>query len=163
MSNLDPTASFVAQCESRHQGQILDVHQLSESYAQRNGYTTKKEKSQTIRAVVLTDCANAYSSICGLSAGPAEKSCRLLLAHISDNLPTISLSYLDSIFNLADLGAKLRAIRLIWRSLISTGVFRISFLGRKLSKIAQERVGVIAEDEITTMKKQECSGEKRHA
>ena len=130
--NMGGEESFVAHCQSCHQGQILDVRQLSENYDQRNEGMVKKETMKTIRALVLTDCANAYSSICGLTAGPAEKSCRLLLAHIRDNPPTVSLSYLGAIFNVADLGAKLRASRLIWRPLISTGLFRISFFGQEI-------------------------------
>ena len=93
------------------------THDILQSYAK---WSSKWDKSQNyIRAVVLTDCANAYASIFGISAASSEKSTRLLLAHIRDNIPTVDVSYIDSLFNIADVGAKLRASREIWKKLVS--------------------------------------------
>ena len=87
-------------------------------------------------AVVLTACADEYAAIFGMSATSSEKSCRLLLAHIRDSLPAVSLSYLDAIFNVDDLRTKIKGSRALWRYLIESGSFRISFLGIKRAKVA---------------------------
>ena len=49
------------------------------------------------KSVLLTNCANAYSSVGGLSAASAEKNVRLLLAHIRDHMVTNLLSYVDAL------------------------------------------------------------------
>ena len=107
-------------------------------------YSSWSEKMDTsqkyLRAVVLTDCANAYTSICGISAPPLGKSTRLLLAHIRDNLPTVGVSYSDAIFNLADVGTKLMTSKDIWMKFIACGEFNISFLGRRLSREAKTEI-----------------------
>ena len=64
-----------------------------------------------------------------------------MLAHIRDNLPTVGVSYIDAIFNLADIGTKLKAPKEIWQKFMQSGEFNISFLGRKLSREVRMRIG----------------------
>ena len=88
-----------------------------------------------IKSVVFTDCANAYSSVTSISAPSREKSERLLLAHIRDNMITNLLSYCDARFNIADTGAEIKSKAVsIWRFLLSAGEFRVSFLGMQGSR-----------------------------
>ena len=130
---------FVAKvCSSCLIPVIIPQHDLCDLYDAWNRMSLTTQKY--MRAVVLTDCANAYTSICGISAPSLEKSTRLLLAHIRDNLPTVDVSYIDAIFNLADIGAKLRASREIWRKMASSGEFNISFLGRRKAKQVQSKI-----------------------
>ena len=86
-----------------------------------------------VKSVLFTDCANAYSSISSITAGSADKAMRLHLAYIRDNAATNILSFCDAVFNLSDAGTKLGADAVNWRRFISTGVFHVSFIGRKAS------------------------------
>ena len=88
------------------------------------------------KSVLLTDCANAYRSVCGLSAASSEKNVRLLPAHIRDRLVTNLLSYVDALVNLADVGAKIKNSLARWRNVATTGSLRVSFLGRAKAKRA---------------------------
>ena len=123
---------------------MVEQEALCETYSARPAKNDEHQKY--IRAVVLTDCADAYTSICGISAPSLEKSTRLLLAHIRDNLPTIDGSYIDAIFNLADVGTKLRTSKEIWKKFISSGEFIISFLGRRLANQVQTKIVAGKED-----------------
>ena len=44
------------------------------------------------------------------------------------------LSYVDAVFNLSDLGGKLRGNLGIWARFLMSGQFGVSFLGRKKAK-----------------------------
>ena len=99
------------------------------------------------KSVAPKDCANAYSSISSITAGSSDKAMRLHLAYIRDNASTNILSFCDSIFNLSDLGTKLGAIEVNWGRFLSSGVFRVSFIGRKAS-IALQRQGEKEEKDI---------------
>ena len=131
--------AFVAKtCSSCLIPVVLMQKTMCESYA---AWSERSEESQRyLRAVALTDCANAYTSICGISAPSLEKSTRLLLAHIRGNLPTVDVSYVDAIFNLPDVGTKLRTSREIWKKFVSSGEFNISFLGGRLAKQVQTKI-----------------------
>ena len=62
--------------------------------------------SRCFRSLALTDCSNAYASISAISANSPERSMRILLSYIRDNLLTLFLSFVDACRNLPDLGTK---------------------------------------------------------
>ena len=59
-----------------------------------------------IAAIALTDCSNAYATISAVSVNSNDRSMRILLAYIRDNTATVCLSFLDAVFNLADVATK---------------------------------------------------------
>ena len=59
---------------------------------------------------------------------------RLSLCYIRDHACYCILSYVDAVFNLADLGTKLKGNLKIWLRFIRSGEFQVSFLGRTKSK-----------------------------
>lgn len=82
------------------------------------------------KSVLIADCANAHSSVCGLSETSAGKNVRLLRAHIRDHLVANLLSYVDALVNLADVGAKVETGVARWRNFVAGGMFNVGFLGR---------------------------------
>ena len=95
----------------------------------------------SISAIALTGCPNAYATISAVSVNSNDRSMRILLAYIRDNTATVCLSFLDAVFNLADVATKRYGNAGIYRKFVETGKFTISFLGRKLSDaLANSRV-----------------------
>ena len=93
------------------------------------------------KSVLLTDCANAYRSVCGLSAVSEAKYARLLLAHIRDHLVTNLLPYVDAVVNLAYVGTKIKPSLARWRKFVSSGSSHVGLQGRVKSKEANIRIG----------------------
>ena len=76
-----------------------------------------------IKTIVMTDSANAYSSI--LSGNPmcSEKQVRISLFCVRDVMDIITLSFIDKTFNLSDSGAKERGDYKIAHHFFRTGFF----------------------------------------
>ena len=87
--------------------------------------------SKRIKAIALTDCSNAYASISSIAANSHDRSMGIILSYIRDNSATLRLSFSDACFNLSDIGTKRYGQRAIYRDFISSGLFKISFSGRK--------------------------------
>ena len=103
----------------------------------RNDYRVITEDDidpRRIRATALTDCSDAYDSVSSISANSNGRSMRIVLSYIRDNAPNMRLSFLDECFNLSDVATKLYGNRGIYHHFVSTGRFKISFLGRKRVK-----------------------------
>merc|ERR1711951_97653 len=83
------------------------------------------------KILVLTDCSNVYSSVCGVQPRSTDKSIRIVLAYIRDCTNRIGLSYTDAEYNLADLGTKVHRQHHRWNQFLSLGIFQIGFIGRK--------------------------------
>ena len=84
-----------------------------------------------IKTLVLTDSANAYSSILCGNPHTLERQTRLTLSVVRDMGQLIVLSFADKDFNLADAGTKHdHANRAILSTFLKTGYFSIAFLGR---------------------------------
>ena len=86
--------------------------------------------------MLLTDCANAYSSVCGSSAASSEQDVGLLLAHFRDHLVSNLLSYVESLVNLADVGTKVKTSLARWGNFVASGSCHVSLLGRLKAKEA---------------------------
>ena len=74
-------------------------------------FTKESDGADRMRCLALTDCSNAYASINAVSANSTERSMRILLAYIRDNLVSLCLSFVDASRNIADVGAKLNGNR----------------------------------------------------
>ena len=116
-------------CEFFQFSADLSENELPNNYQLR--YQGIDPTVRRIRSVLLTDCANAYSSVCSMSAGSSEKSIRLLMAHLRNHIVTNILSYCDALMNLGGVGTKLKASSTRWKQFALGGIFHISFLGRK--------------------------------
>ena len=117
-------------CNQCKTSSLMDVHKIKETYV---SMTMVDAVENRVKSVILTDCANAYSSVSSITAGSADRAMRLHLAYIRDNASTNILSFCDAVFNLADLGTKLGASAVNWRKFLQSGVFFVSFIGRKAS------------------------------
>ena len=122
---------WCAYCETSGR---INMNQVEDDY---RGIGEADIESKRIRAIALADCSNAYASVSSISANSHDRSMRIVLSYIRDNASNICLSFLDECFNLADIATKLYGNRGIYHRFVSTGQFKISFLGRKRVKALQ--------------------------
>ena len=84
-----------------------------------------------VKTLLLTDSANAYSSVLSGNPSCAEKQTRIGLGCVRDRSDVITLSFIDKDFNLADATTKERSNFKILHLFFEEGYFRIGFLGRE--------------------------------
>ena len=92
-----------------------------------------------VKTIVMTDSANAYSSILPGNPSCSEKQVRISLLRVRDVMDILTLSFIDKTFNLSDSGAEERGDYKIAHHFFRTGFFKVGFLGREeVSKRAKQ-------------------------
>ena len=87
--------------------------------------------SERIKSIALTDRPNDFATIASVAVNSADKSMGIAIAYIRDNASNLRLSFIDGVFNLADLATRIYGNRQIYSEFLESDAFRISFLGRK--------------------------------
>ena len=134
----DQQIEFISYCKTCSHSSTMDLSRVRSDYS---SICMIDPVRWRVKSVIFTDCANAYSSISNVTASSSDKAMRLHLAYIRDNAATNILSFCDAIFNMADLGTKLSASSANWRKFLQTGIFRVSFLGRKAALSLFQDIG----------------------
>ena len=81
--------------------------------------------------MLLTDSANAYSTVLPGNPSFAEKQTRIGLSRIRGRTDVLTSSFIDKDFNLADDATKERSNYKILHSFLSEGYFEIGFMVRE--------------------------------
>ena len=91
----------------------------------------ERDVERKIRTIVLTDCGNAHAAVHSVQPKCVDKSTRILLNYIRDYLSFLRLTFVGAGSNRADAGSKIDSDKNLWRRIIETNNFRLSFMGRK--------------------------------
>ena len=87
------------------------------------------------RAILLTDSDICYSAVLAGKSNAAERTVRAQLAYIRDMSETISLTFIDKDYNLADSLSKTKGGQhSLLLNFLRYSLFRIGFVGRGAAK-----------------------------
>ena len=84
-----------------------------------------------VRALLLTDCINAYQAAQNFSFRMDCKMTKIHLSFIRDLLPFFNLSFVNAGFNVADVGTKQKGNLVIFYTLALENKLTIAFMSRK--------------------------------
>ena len=90
-----------------------------------------KEQLGVLKLLMLTDSANAYSSLVSGFPHTVEKSMRVILSYTRNLLTVMCISFIDKDYNLADCGTKSPSvIQGLLTQVLQRNIFKLGFMGR---------------------------------
>ena len=90
------------------------------------------------RPLLLTDCCSLFSAILRLQPKSQDKCAKLIMNQLRDLQSLLDVSFIDNSCNLGDIETKHAGSLTILTRFFSTGLFDISFLGRKAQAQLQQ-------------------------
>ena len=118
---------FQHTCDTCQVNRMIPMTLLQKHY----GSIYQSTSEFDIHCLVMTDCSNCFATINNVSIRCSEKVAKIQMSFIRDMLRLMTVSFTCGSFNLADLGAKQRGNWAIFKKLLETGYFELTFLTRK--------------------------------
>ena len=153
-SGVSPTVETVIRELNRSEKspEVVDLRGefTQEETLQRNVFNRDKNGESwayIARMLLLTDSANIYASLLCGKGSSMGKSVRIQVSYLRDISDVMAITFLGQIYNLADSGSKDRGgHHALLVEFLTTGMFKIGFLGRKKTK---ELTGKEGKDKVS--------------
>merc|ERR1711989_261813 len=82
-----------------------------------------------LQILIMTDCSNVFASLTSYQPRITDRSMKILIYYLRDNMSRVAFSSIDNGWNIADVGTKEKSNLSKWKDITNNNLSEIGFLG----------------------------------